>query len=56
LHGRGVTGTVDREKDEITLDMNPAETSRIFLGGLLVGKGYIPEKKEDRIEKFHVHL
>ena len=36
---RGVTGTTDWKKYEITLTMNPAKTTQIVLGGLLVGKG-----------------
>ena len=36
---RGVTGTTDWTRYEITLPMNPAKTEGIFLGALLVGKG-----------------
>ena len=36
---RGVTGTTDWAKYEITLPMNPAKTDGIFLGGLFSGKG-----------------
>ncbi len=36
---RGITGTTDWTKYEITLPMNPAQTTQIVLGGLLVGKG-----------------
>jgi C-terminal processing protease CtpA/Prc len=38
---RGVTGTTDWAKHEITLPMNPSKTEGIFLGGMLVGKGKI---------------
>ena len=36
---RGVTGTTDWTRHEITLPMNPANTTQIIIGGLLVGKG-----------------
>jgi len=39
MQRRGVTGTTDWTKYEITLPMNPAKTERIVLGGMLVGKG-----------------
>lgn len=39
MHQRGVTGTTDWEKYEVTLSMNPSETQQIVIGGLLVGKG-----------------
>lgn len=39
MHQNGVTGTTDWKKYEITLDMNPAKTQQIVIGGLLVGKG-----------------
>lgn len=39
MHQRGVMGTTDWEKYEVTLPMNPSETQQIVIGGLLVGKG-----------------
>mgnify|MGYP001221281560 CR=1 FL=1 len=39
MGNRGVTGTTDWTKYEITLDMNPGRTTQIVVGGLLVGKG-----------------
>ena len=36
---RGITGTTDWTKYEVTLSMNPAKTTNIELGGLLIGKG-----------------
>lgn len=39
MASRGVTGTTDWTKYEITLDMNPGKTIQIVVGGLLVGKG-----------------
>jgi len=36
---RGVKGTTDWKEYEITLSLNPQKTSRIRVGGLLVGKG-----------------
>lgn len=39
MNGLGVTGTTDWKKYEITLPLNPQRTDKIFLGGLLVGKG-----------------
>ncbi|MDR0575113.1 MAG: peptidase S41 [Tannerella sp.] len=36
---RGITGTTDWTKHEITLSMNPEKTTQIVIGGLLVGKG-----------------
>jgi len=36
---RGITGTTDWKKYEITLPMNPAKTTQIVFGGLLAGKG-----------------
>jgi hypothetical protein len=38
-NGKGLTGTSDWEKYEITLDLNPANTNRILFGGLLQGNG-----------------
>jgi len=39
MYGRGITGTTDWKKYEITLPMNSAKTKHIVLGGMLVGKG-----------------
>ncbi|WP_019539042.1 S41 family peptidase [Proteiniphilum acetatigenes] len=39
MHQRGITGTTDWKKYEVTLQMNPSETEQIVIGGLLVGKG-----------------
>ncbi len=39
MNNRGVTGTSDWQKYEITMPLNPAKTERIVIGGLLVGKG-----------------
>lgn len=39
MGGRGVTGTTDWTKCEVTLTMDPARTTQIVIGGLLVGKG-----------------
>ena len=39
MQQRGITGTTDWKKYEISLAMNPAETQQILLGGLLSGKG-----------------
>lgn len=39
MHQRGVTGTTDWTKYEVTLQMNPSKTQQIVIGGLLVGKG-----------------
>lgn len=36
---RGITGTTDWTRYEITLPMNPSKTEQIVFGGLLVGKG-----------------
>ena len=36
-----VTGTTDWKKYEITLDLRPAQTQKIIIGGLLAGKGKI---------------
>ncbi len=36
---RGITGTTDWTKYEITLAMNPTKTKEIVVGGLLTGKG-----------------
>lgn len=39
MQKKGITGTTDWEKYEITLKLNPGKTKQIVLGGLLVGKG-----------------
>lgn len=39
MQNRGVQGTTDWKKYEISLTMQPAKTSDIFIGVLLVGKG-----------------
>ena len=39
MQQRGVTGTTNWKKYEITLRMNPAKTKQIYVGGMLVGKG-----------------
>ena len=39
MQNRGVTGTTDWKKYEITLPMKPTETKQIVVGGMLVGKG-----------------
>ncbi|MBZ0243619.1 MAG: peptidase S41, partial [Bacteroidales bacterium] len=39
MNNRGVTGTTDWAKHEITLPLNPQKTDKIVIGGLLVGKG-----------------
>lgn len=36
---RGIIGTTDWKKYEVTLPMNPSKTDQIVFGGLLVGKG-----------------
>ncbi|MGD9491818.1 MAG: S41 family peptidase [Bacteroidales bacterium] len=41
MYDRGVQGTTDWTKYEITLNMRPKETKQIVFGGLLVGKGKI---------------
>lgn len=39
MHSRGVEGTTDWTRYEVTLTMNPRKTKQIVIGGLLVGKG-----------------
>lgn len=39
MYDRGVTGTTDWTKYEITLSMDPEKTQQIVFGGMLVGKG-----------------
>lgn len=41
MNKRGVKGTTDWTKYEITLDMIPEKTEQIVFGGLLVGKGKV---------------
>ncbi|MFZ2205551.1 MAG: S41 family peptidase [Minisyncoccia bacterium] len=41
MHNRGVTGTTDWQKLEITLNMAPSRTEQIIFGGTLAGKGKI---------------
>lgn len=41
MNKRPVKGTTDWTKYEITLEMDPAKTKQIVIGGLLVGKGKI---------------
>lgn len=39
MNNRGIVGTTDWTKYEITLPMSPDKTDKIVVGGLLVGKG-----------------
>jgi C-terminal processing protease CtpA/Prc len=39
MYRRGVSGTTNWTKYEITLDMKPSDTKQIVIGGLLAGKG-----------------
>ncbi|MBE8714213.1 S41 family peptidase [Sphingobacterium hungaricum] len=39
MSNKGIKGTTDWTRYEITLDLNPEKTSNIFIGALLVGKG-----------------
>jgi len=39
MGNRGITGTTDWARYEVTLSMNPSKTKQIVIGGLLVGKG-----------------
>jgi len=39
MHTRGIKGTTDWTKYEITLEMDPANTTKIVIGGILVGHG-----------------
>jgi membrane-associated protease RseP (regulator of RpoE activity) len=39
MHQKGIKGTSDWTKYEITLDMNPDLTEKIIVGGILYGKG-----------------
>lgn len=39
MHNRGVVGSTDWEKYEITLNLNPDVATQIVVGGLLVGRG-----------------
>ena len=50
MQQRGIKGTTDWKKYEITLDLNPAKTKQIVFGGLLAGKGKM------WIDDFHVTI
>ncbi|MEM6517487.1 MAG: S41 family peptidase [Bacteroidota bacterium] len=39
MNNRGITGTTDWQKYQVTLQLNPQNTERIVIGGLLVGTG-----------------
>lgn len=39
MHQKGITGTTDWRKYEITLNMNPSKTQHIIFGGYLIGNG-----------------
>lgn len=39
MNNRGITGTTDWQKYEITFALNPENTDKIIIGGILVGKG-----------------
>lgn len=39
MYTRGIKGTTDWTKYEITLQMDPANTTKIVIGGILVGHG-----------------
>ena len=39
MGSRGITGTTEWTKYEVSLEMNPVKTRQIVVGGLLVGKG-----------------
>ncbi|MCX6282698.1 MAG: S41 family peptidase [Bacteroidetes bacterium] len=39
MGNRGITGTTDWTKYEVSLELNPIKTKQIVIGGLLVGKG-----------------
>nr|WP_321523262.1 S41 family peptidase [uncultured Macellibacteroides sp.] len=39
MHQRGITGTTDWTRYEITLNMKPSKTKQTVVGGILVGKG-----------------
>ena len=39
MQAKGIKGTTDWKKYEVTVNMNPANTKAIVMGGLLVGKG-----------------
>lgn len=41
MQKRGITGTTDWTRYEITLDLNAANTEKIVCGGLLAGKGSV---------------
>ena len=39
MQTKGIKGTTDWQKYEVTLNLNPAKTKQIVVGGLLAGKG-----------------
>lgn len=39
MHQKGITGSTDWTRYEITLDMKPSKTKQTVVGGILVGKG-----------------
>jgi C-terminal processing protease CtpA/Prc len=39
MNNRGITGTTDWKKYEVSLPLDPKNTDQIYIGGLLVGKG-----------------
>ncbi|MBL4710225.1 MAG: peptidase S41 [Flavobacteriales bacterium] len=39
MNNRGIKGTTDWQKYEVTLKMDPEKTTQLVIGGLLVGKG-----------------
>lgn len=39
MEDKGIKGTTDWTKYEITLDLNPSKTKQIVVGGVLIGKG-----------------
>ena len=50
MQEKGIKGTTDWTKYEITLAMNPDETKQIVVGGLLVGKGKM------WLDNFHITI
>jgi len=50
MQKRGIKGTTDWTKYEVTLAMNPAKTKQIVVGGLLAGKGKI------WLDNFHITI
>ena len=39
MYDRGISGSTDWQKYEISLDLNPSKTQQIIIGGLLSGRG-----------------